>query len=85
MAVKKLIKNVLRGLGIVSIFGLTAAVAAGPIMEKYGYAMDDVFGSKRQTTVTENTDEQNWIYQSDFHNVTEAVTKQREFAIKEAP
>ena len=28
MAVKKLIKNVLRGLGIVSIFGLTAAVAA---------------------------------------------------------
>ncbi len=85
MAKTKTAKKVLRGLGVVSIFGLAAAVAAGPIMEQYGYALDEFFGSKRQEVVTENTEEQNWIYQSDFHNVTEAVTKQREFAIREAP
>lgn len=85
MAVNKVVKNLLRGLGVVSIFGLTTAVAAGPIMENYGYALDEFYGSRRQEVVTEDTEEQNWIYQSDFHNVTEAVTKQRDFAIKEAP
>lgn len=84
MVSKKLVKNLLRGFGVISIFGLTAAVAAEPIMERYGYALDAFYGSKRQEVVTEDTGEANWIYQSNFRNITEAVEKQKAFAIKEA-
>ena len=84
MAALQVLKKVLRGLSAVAVFGLATALAAGPIMEMYANPLDTYFGSHSFEIVAEETDEADWVYQSNFKNVQEAVNGFREFAIRES-
>ena len=84
MAALQVLKKVLRGLSAVAIFGLATALAAGPIMEQYQAPLDDFFNSTSFEIVAEETDQADWVYESNFKTVQEAVEGFKEFAIRES-
>lgn len=76
--------RVLRGLSMVSAIGLLGSITAGAIMEQFPAALDAYFNTLSSKVVSEETDEKDWIYQSNFRTAKEAFEGFRDFAIKES-
>lgn len=80
---KKAIK-VLRGLSMISALALAGSITAGVVMEQYPTSLDQVFGTLSSQVVSEETSEADWMYQSKFKTIQEAVEGYKEFAIRES-
>lgn len=78
------LSKILRGVSAVAILGLSAGIAAGPIMENYSAPLDTYYGCTSSTLVSEKTDAADWKYQSKYKNVKQAVDGMKEFAIRES-
>ena len=86
--------KVLRGLGMCAIFALASSITAASIMEYYKDPIDQVWGTKSSTIVTDEVEkdengnpiptEASWNFKSQFKTAKEAVEGYKAFAIKEA-
>ncbi len=76
--------NVWRGLSLVCALLLAFSLMAGTVLETYRTSVDAFFGTRSQTTVTEQSEdaEDAWTYKSDFTTAQEAYEGFKEFAIR---
>lgn len=78
--------NLWRGMTLVFAMLLVISMMAGTILETYRAAVDAFFGTRSQTTVTEESENADdaWTYKSNFTSAKEAYEGFREFAIRES-
>ena len=76
--------NVWRGLSLVCALLLAFSLMAGTVLETYRTSVDAFFGTRSQTTVTEQSEDEEdaWTYKSDFTTAQEAYEGFKEFAIR---
>ncbi len=73
-----------RGLSLICTFGLTLAILAGFILERYRVSVDAFYNTVSQELVTDDNGEDTWTYTSIYTSAEEAYEGLKEFAITES-
>ncbi|MCD8307938.1 MAG: glycoside hydrolase family 3 C-terminal domain-containing protein [Clostridia bacterium] len=74
--------KIFRGLTVVLAGLLVISVTIGVVMEQYPSSLDTYLGTQSSKVVTENTDDVQWIWDSEFTSAKSAYEGLRDFAIE---